>query len=165
MWSYPNPSRDCYWQGLFLTPLNLTSLTTTARDAEILRKLEKFRRRECTAFTEKLLPPGLAHRQHAPKAITTDCKGNTPKAARSSAWRKSKKLVSTSSGSGKHELLEALDKYRDRRKYLFSAPLVTDDDAELLLVIAGDDDFASQIDYPKVEPGIFELREVVSRKK
>jgi manganese-dependent inorganic pyrophosphatase len=34
-----------------------------------------------------------------------------------------------------------------------------------LLLVVGDDAFTQRIDYPRVEPGIFELREVVSRKK
>ena len=66
----------------------------------------------------------------------------------------------------KDELLEALAKYCDRGKYQFSALLVTDVTTQnSLLLVAGDENFVSQIDYPKLEPGIFELREVVSRKK
>jgi manganese-dependent inorganic pyrophosphatase len=34
-----------------------------------------------------------------------------------------------------------------------------------LLLVVGDDAFTQRIDYPRVEPGIFELRDVVSRKK
>ena len=34
-----------------------------------------------------------------------------------------------------------------------------------MLLVAGAKRFVDRIDYPKVEPGIFELREVVSRKK
>lgn len=34
-----------------------------------------------------------------------------------------------------------------------------------LLLLADEDGFGARIDYPKVEPGIFELRGVVSRKK
>ena len=63
-------------------------------------------------------------------------------------------------------MLEALQKYRDRRKYHFSALLVTDvTTQDSLLVVAGDEEFASRIDYPRREPGIFELLDVVSRKK
>jgi manganese-dependent inorganic pyrophosphatase len=34
-----------------------------------------------------------------------------------------------------------------------------------LLLAAGSEAFLNRIDYPKVEPGIYELRDVVSRKK
>jgi len=63
-------------------------------------------------------------------------------------------------------LLEALEEYCAGRKYRFSVLLVTDVTTQnSLLVVAGDDEFVAQIDYPKLEPGIYELRAVVSRKK
>ena len=63
-------------------------------------------------------------------------------------------------------MLAALEHYRNRIKYLFSALLVTDVNTQnSLLVVAGDEGFISQIDYPKLEDGIYDLREVVSRKK
>ena len=66
----------------------------------------------------------------------------------------------------KDELLDALETYRRKRAYHYSAMLVTDvvTQSSLLLVV-GDEEFVKRIDYPKVEPGIYELRDVVSRKK
>ena len=34
-----------------------------------------------------------------------------------------------------------------------------------LLLVAGDEKFINRIDYPRVEPGVYSLRDVVSRKK
>jgi manganese-dependent inorganic pyrophosphatase len=34
-----------------------------------------------------------------------------------------------------------------------------------LLLVAGDEKFTKRINYPRLEPGIYELRDVVSRKK
>jgi manganese-dependent inorganic pyrophosphatase len=34
-----------------------------------------------------------------------------------------------------------------------------------LLLVVGDEAFIKRIDYPRREPGIYELRDVVSRKK
>jgi manganese-dependent inorganic pyrophosphatase len=66
----------------------------------------------------------------------------------------------------KAELLDALATYRRKRGYYYSAMLVTDVVKQCsLLLVVGDDAFTQRIDYPRVEPGIFELREVVSRKK
>jgi len=66
----------------------------------------------------------------------------------------------------KEELLEALEKYRARRAYHFSALMVTDVTRQnSLLMVVGDEDFIRRVDYPRLEPGIFELQEVVSRKK
>lgn len=152
--------------GLVSDTLNLTSPTTTARDAEVLRKLEGIAEVNARSFTEKLFASGSLLTLHtAPKAITTDCKeyndgGKTFSVAQieeigfDQFWKR------------KHELIEALDKYCDRHKYLFSALLITDVTTQnSLLVVAGDEGFVAQIDYPKLEPGIFELRDVVSRKK
>jgi hypothetical protein len=62
--------------------------------------------------------------------------------------------------------MAALDAYRQRQSYFFSALLVTDvvSNSSLLLV-AGSDDLLNQIDYPMIEAGVFELAGVVSRKK
>ena len=34
-----------------------------------------------------------------------------------------------------------------------------------LMLVAGQKEFVGKIDYPEPEPGVFELRDVVSRKK
>ena len=66
----------------------------------------------------------------------------------------------------KDELLAALEVYREKRDYLFSALLVTDVTTQSsLLLVVGDEKFIKRIDYPRLEPGIYELRDVVSRKK
>ncbi|MGH7939612.1 MAG: DHHA2 domain-containing protein, partial [Limisphaerales bacterium] len=56
--------------------------------------------------------------------------------------------------------------YRARGGYFFSALLVTDVSTQSsLLLLAGDGDFIRRVGYPLLKPGIYELREVVSRKK
>ena len=66
----------------------------------------------------------------------------------------------------KTEVVLALDGYRRRKGYFFSALLVTDVvNNSSLLLIAGPDAFLKLIDYPMVEEGVFELEGIVSRKK
>ena len=66
----------------------------------------------------------------------------------------------------KDELLAALEDYRAERTIYFSALLVTDVTTQnSLLLVVGDEKFIKRIDYPRLEPGIYELRDVVSRKK
>ena len=61
--------------GLVSDTLNLTSPTTTARDAEILAKLEALSGVNATEFTEKLFASGsVLTTKPAAQAITTDCK-------------------------------------------------------------------------------------------
>ena len=61
--------------GLVADTLNLTSPTTTVRDAEVLAKLEKIAEVNAREFTEKLFASGsLLTLKPAPQAVTTDCK-------------------------------------------------------------------------------------------
>ena len=66
----------------------------------------------------------------------------------------------------KVELQAALQAYCDARKYQFSALLVTDVNRQCsLLMMVGDGGLIATIKYPRLEPGIFELKDTVSRKK
>jgi manganese-dependent inorganic pyrophosphatase len=132
----------------------------------VLQRLEGISGVKAREFTEKLFASGsLLTLNTAPKAITTDCKEYTEGGVTFSVAQ-IEEIGFDQFWKRKIELLEALEQYRARRKYLFSALLVTDVATQnSLLLVAAEDGFASQIDYPKLEPGIFELREVVSRKK
>jgi manganese-dependent inorganic pyrophosphatase len=64
------------------------------------------------------------------------------------------------------EIAAALEKARAARDYLFSALLVTDVTAlNSLLFVTGKKSFTSHINFPITGQGIYELKEVVSRKK
>jgi manganese-dependent inorganic pyrophosphatase len=162
----PRPVAGLLLAGLVSDTLNLTSPTTTARDSEILGRLEKLAGVNAREFTEKLFASGsLLTLKPAPQAITTDAKeyrenGHTFSVAQieevgfDQFWKR------------KDELLAALEDYRRGRNYLFSALLVTDvTTQQSLMLLAGQKRFADRIDYPEPEPGVFELRDVVSRKK
>ena len=152
--------------GVVSDTLNLTSPTTTGRDVEILKQLEELSQVNARDFTEKLFASGsLLTLKPAPQAITTDCKeykenGKTFSVAQieevgfDQFWKR------------KDELLAALETYRALRNYHFSSLLVTDVSTQSsLLLVAGHEQFIQRIDYPRREPGIYELRDVVSRKK
>ena len=133
---------------------------------EILKRLEEISGVNAREFTEKLFASGsLLTLKPAPQAITTDCKEYNEDGVKFSVAQ-IEEIGFDQFWKRKAELLEALGKYRERRRYLFSALLVTDVTTQSsLLLVADEQGFAGQIDYPKVEPGIFELRDVVSRKK
>ena len=162
----PQPIAGLLLAGLVSDTLNLTSPTTTARDSEVLQKLEQISGVNAREFTEKLFASGsLLTLNTAPKAITTDCKEYSEGGVTFSVAQ-IEEIGFDQFWKRKAELLEALEKYRARRKYLFAALLVTDVTTQSsLLLVADEDGFGAQIDYPKVEPGIYELRDVVSRKK
>jgi manganese-dependent inorganic pyrophosphatase len=162
----PKPIAGLLLAGLVSDTLNLTSPTTTPRDREILPRLEKIAGVNAREFTEKLFASGsLLTLKPAPQAITTDAKeyrenGHTFSVAQieeigfDQFWKR------------KDELLTALEDYRRGRNYIFSALMVTDVvGQESLMLVAGKKQFIERIDYPEPQPGVFKLREVVSRKK
>ncbi len=162
----PSPVAGLLLAGVVSDTLNLTSPTTTPRDAEVLKKLEQLTGVNAREFTEKLFASGsLLTLKSAPQAITTDCKEYAEAGVKFSVAQ-IEEIGFDQFWKRKAELLEALEKYRERRRHLFSVLLVTDVTTQnSLLAVVGDAAFISQIDYPKREPGIFELRDVVSRKK
>jgi manganese-dependent inorganic pyrophosphatase len=162
----PAPIAGLLLAGVVSDTLNLTSPTTTPRDAEILKKLEELSSVNAREFTEKLFASGsLLTLKPAPQAITTDCKEYHEDGVKFSVAQ-IEEIGFDQFWKRKDELLEALVAYRRKRGYYFSAMLVTDVATQCsLLLVVGDDAFTQRIDYPRVEPGIFELRDVVSRKK
>ncbi len=172
---------DCYFRcGVPLTPsiaglllaglvsdtLNLTSPTTTKRDAEILAWLEEKAGVNAAQFTEQLFSSGSVLVSQAPeRAITTDCKEYLEDGRRFSVaqieelgfdvfWKR-------------HEAVRAaLEAYRAANGYVFSALFVTDVAAQSsLLLVAGPPRLVESIKYPEAAPGVFQLAEIVSRKK
>jgi manganese-dependent inorganic pyrophosphatase len=152
--------------GVVSDTLNLTSPTTTPRDAEILKKLEVIAQVNAREFTEKLFASGsLLTLKPAPQAIATDCKEYAEAGVKFSVAQ-IEEIGFEQFWKRKDELLAALEEYRAKRAYLFSTLLVTDVASQSsLLLVVGDEKFIKRIDHPRLEPGIYELRDVVSRKK
>jgi manganese-dependent inorganic pyrophosphatase len=152
--------------GVVSDTLNLTSPTTTTRDAEILKKLEVIAQVNAREFTEKLFASGsLLTLKPAPQAVATDCKEYAEAGFKFSVAQ-IEEIGFEQFWKRKDELLAALEDYRAKRAYLFSTLLVTDVATQSsLLLVVGDEKFIKRIDHPRLEPGIYELRDVVSRKK
>ena len=152
--------------GLVSDTLNLTSPTTTARDAEILKKLEEISGVNAAAFTEALFRSGSVLTSSAPDlAISADCKEYQEKGRRFSVAQ-IEEVGFEQFWKRKAEVIGALADYQVRRGYFFAALLVTDVATQTsLLLLAGDPELFQLIDYPEKEPGIYELAGVVSRKK
>lgn len=152
--------------GLVSDTLNLTSPTTTPRDAEILSWLEKITRVNAARFTEKLFESGSVLISRTPEqAITTDCKEYVEDDRRFSVAQ-IEEIGFDQFYKRKSEVLTALAEFQRNKEYFFAALLVTDVVRQSsLLAVSGDEGFLKQIDYTEVEPGIYELPGVVSRKK
>jgi len=152
--------------GIVSDTLNLTSPTTTSRDAEILKQLELLSSVNAREFTEKLFASGsLLTLKSAPQAIQTDCKEYAENHVKFSVAQ-IEEIGFEQFWKRKDELLAALEAYRAGRAYYFSTLLVTDVTTQnSLLLVVGDEKFIKRIKYPRLETGIYELRDVVSRKK
>ena len=152
--------------GVISDTLNLTSPTTTPRDAEILKKLEEISRTNARAFAEKFFASdSLLSMKPASQVITTDCKEYLEEGSKFSIAQ-IEEIGFEQFWKRKDELIEALETYRNRCGYFFSALFVTDVSTQSsLLLMVGDKGFIRRIGYPNVEPGIYELGNVVSRKK
>jgi manganese-dependent inorganic pyrophosphatase len=152
--------------GLVSDTLNLTSPTTTPIDRQVLGRLERIAGVNAREFTEKLFASGspLTNRSAA-QAITADCKEYQEDGLRFSVAQ-IEELGFAQFWKRKDDLREALDAFRQSRNFKFSALLVTDvNQQSSLLLVAGEAALAARIDYPKIEPGVFELHNIVSRKK
>jgi manganese-dependent inorganic pyrophosphatase len=162
----PKPIAGALLAGLVSDTLNLTSPTTTSRDAEILARLEKASGVNAAEFTTKLFASGSILVSRAPaQAITADCKEYTEAGAHFSVAQ-IEELGFSNFNQRKAEVQEALEAFRRERGCLFSALLITDVVKQTsLLLVAGSQEFIRSIDYPEIEPGIFELHGIVSRKK
>jgi manganese-dependent inorganic pyrophosphatase len=66
----------------------------------------------------------------------------------------------------KEELRAALEDFADRRSLDFSALLITDVvDQGSLLLLSHESEALDEINYPRLDRGLYELKNVVSRKK
>lgn len=152
--------------GLISDTLNLTSPTTTERDARILEMLEERSGICASDFTDKLFASGsVLISKPASQAITSDCKEYTEQGIRFSVAQ-IEEIGFDQFWKRKDEVASALDVYRQTNQYFFAALLVTDVVSQTsLLLVSGPDALLQSIDYPEVERGIYELEGVVSRKK
>ncbi len=162
----PKPIAGLLLAGLVSDTLNLTSPTTTQRDAQILARLEQISGVNATEFTEKLFASGsVLTSKPAPQAITTDCKEYIEK-SRAFSVAQIEEIGFAQFLKRKEEVLTALENYRAGKGYFFSALLVTDVvEQSSLLLLTGSLSLRQQVDYPELETGIYELSGVVSRKK
>jgi len=162
----PQPIAGLLLAGLVSDTLNLTSPTTTSVDREVLGRLEKIAKVNATEFTERLFASGslLTHKP-APQAITTDCKEYTEDGSTFSVAQ-IEEIGFTNFWKRKADLLQALEDYRASKGYRFSTLLITDVTTQSSLLLAvGDPGLLGHVDYPRLEPGVWELQDVVSRKK
>jgi manganese-dependent inorganic pyrophosphatase len=152
--------------GLISDTLNLTSPTATPIDANILQELSKKAGVEPAKLAEGIFAVGSPLLTLAPgEVILADCKDYEEDGFKFSVSQ-IEELGYSHFYAKENELLEALDGYRAKESSYFAALLVTDVNTQnSLLLISAPAEFLETMTYPRLSPHLFELNNVVSRKK
>ncbi len=162
----PKPIAGLLMAGLISDTLNLTSPTTTDVDRAVMKDLSAIAGVGAAALAEEIFSVGSPLLTlTADQAITADCKEYEERGC-SFSVAQIEELSFSHFPEKKSALLAALEDYREARRLLFSALLVTDINTQnSILIVRGSEDFSRQIDYPAIEPHLWRMNGVVSRKK
>ncbi|HEY8900212.1 MAG TPA: putative manganese-dependent inorganic diphosphatase [Chthoniobacterales bacterium] len=162
----PRPIAGILMAGVISDTLNLTSPTTTDVDRSIMARLSAIVGIEPAKLAAEIFSVGSPLLTMSPdQAVTADCKEYEEGATRFSAAQ-IEELSFSHFPEKKDELMEAVERFRASRSLLFSALLITDINTQnSVLIVRGDESFTRHIDYPSIEPHLWQLDGVVSRKK
>ena len=156
----------CMASGIISDTLFLRSPTTTDTDREALEWLRGLCAVDLDRYAREFFEIGSALRSSRPAAvIDEDCKEFTEHGVRFS--------ISQIEETGfdlfwerKDELRTALEEYAAGRRLDFSALLVTDVVSNgSLLLLSRESEAWEEINYPRLGRGLYDLKNVVSRKK
>lgn len=156
----------CMAGGIVSDTLLLTSPTTTDVDRKTLDWLSAFMTCSAKDLADGFFATGSALTTLEPfEAVTLDCKEFGEQ-----DWRiaiaQIEELGLDKLAARKADLTAALEKLLDTRQLDFACLMVTDiAKHNSVLLTAGDSGIIDAIDYPEIEPGMFELTDIVSRKK
>ena len=152
--------------GLISDTLNLSSPTATPIDAKVLEMLSAIAGVEPANLAESIFAVGSPLLTLGPnEVILADCKDYSEEGYTFSVSQ-IEELGFSHFYEKQQSLLEALEAYRAKQGSLFAALLVTDVNTQnSLLVISAPPEFLDTITYPRLAPNLFELNNVVSRKK
>jgi manganese-dependent inorganic pyrophosphatase len=162
----PPPIAGILMAGVISDTLNLSSPTTTDVDRRILSVLAGIAGIEPTQLAEEIFSVGSPLLTMTPdQAVSADCKEYEEAGFRFSAAQ-IEELSFSHFPEKKTDLIKAVEKFRTARGLLFSALLITDINTQnSVLIVCGDARYAKHIDYPAIEPHLWRLDGVVSRKK
>jgi manganese-dependent inorganic pyrophosphatase len=152
--------------GLISDTLNLTSPTATPIDAKVLENLSKIARIEPASLAESIFAVGSPLLTLRPnEVILADCKDYEEEGYRFSVSQ-IEELGFSHFYEKRHKLFEELEAYRAKQGSYFAALLITDVNTQnSLLLISAPAEFLDTVTYPKRAVNLFELNNVVSRKK
>jgi manganese-dependent inorganic pyrophosphatase len=160
------PIARCLAAGIVSDTLKLTSPTTTEADKLMLEWIAKVGEIDIDRFAADFFAAGSALETYTPdKAVRLDCKDYEEH-----GWRFAIAQVEENGldrfWERKTEIEAAVDRLVAERAYHFVALMITDLTRQnSLLLVGGDERFIDAVDYPPREERLFEMGNVVSRKK
>jgi manganese-dependent inorganic pyrophosphatase len=160
------PMAGLLMAGLISDTLNLTSPTATDIDRKVLQELSAIAGVKAHQLAEEIFAVGSPLLTLSPEeVVVADCKDYVEDGFRFSVSQ-IEELGFLPFHSKQEELFAALSAYRERQQAFFSALLVTDVNTQnSMLLIAAPPEFHATIHYPQIGPNLYELTNVVSRKK
>lgn len=156
----------CLAAGMISDTLKLTSPTTTATDKAMLAWVARAGGIDVDTFAAEFFAAGSALEVYTPEqALQLDCKEYTDH-----GWRFVVAQIEENSldifWARKNEIEAALDQLVRKNNVHFACLMITDITRQnSLLMVAGRKDFIDAVDYPPREERLFEMGNVVSRKK
>lgn len=162
----PAPIAGILMAGLISDTLNLTSPTTTDVDRGIMTDLSRIAGIDPATLANEIFSVGSPLLTlSADQVIVADCKEYEERGAKFSVAQ-IEELSFSHFAEKKDSLVEALEAYRATHQLLFSALLVTDINTQnSVLIVRGSEAYTKRIDYPEIEPHLWQMDGVVSRKK
>ena len=156
----------CMASGIISDTLHLRSPTTTEVDREMLAWLEPRCGEELVAYAREFFEVGSALRSKAPaEVIREDCKEFTEHGVRFSISQ-IEEMGFELFWERKDDLRQALEEFARRQGLDFAALLVTDVVSNgSVLLLSRESEAWEEINYPRLDRGLYELKNVVSRKK
>lgn len=156
----------CMASGIISDTLFLRSPTTTDVDREILKWLQQFCEVPLESFADEFFKVGSALRTCTPeKVVREDCK-EFEESGRRFSISQIEEIGFDLFWQRKSELSAALRDLVVQQQLEFSALLVTDIASNgSLLLLSEEPEGWDDINYPELETNLYELKNVVSRKK
>ncbi len=163
----PTPSIAlCMAAGIISDTLFLRSPTTTDVDREVLSWLRTLCTTNLDQFAKEFFAVGSALRSCTPaEVVREDCKEFTERGHRFTISQ-IEEIGFDLFWNRREELVQALIQLTEERQLDFSALLVTDIVSNgSMLLMSSEPEFWEQINYPRLERYLYQLDNIVSRKK
>ena len=156
----------CMASGMISDTLNLRSPTATDVDRDLLRWLQKFCDVDLDQFASEFFQVGSALRSRdSDQVVREDCK-EFEESGRRFSISQIEEIGFDLFWNRKEELSRSLEELAKSAELEFSALLITDISSNgSLLLMSREPDGWEEINYPQLEDRLYQLDEVVSRKK